>query len=164
MLLARGRPTAAGVNRPELLIAMFAIFRLSRLGTILAAGLTVLAASGGDPYAAMAAELDAAALEIFKRNKCDECHVPIAQRVKDAKTGKLLYPAKRDFSFILDIEKVKASKYIVRGVPEKSSLYKMIVEEKMPDGAEFCFGDPCPYPPLSKEDMTVLRNWIRALE
>jgi hypothetical protein len=113
---------------------------------------------------ARAADLDTAARDVFKRNKCDDCHVPIDQRVKDPKTGKLLYPAKRDFSFILDIEKVKKTKYVVPGNPQKSTLYKMIVEEKMPEGAEFCFGDPCPYPPLSEKDTTIIRDWIRAIK
>jgi len=40
----------------------------------------------------------------------------------------------------------------------------MIVEEKMPEGAEFCFGDPCPYPALSGSDTTIIRDWIRTLE
>ena len=134
--------------------------RFSRFGSGLMASLLWLALIGANAHAA---DMDAAALDVFKRNKCDDCHVPITQRVKDPKTGKLLYPAKRDFSFVLDIEKVKTTKYIVPGNPEKSTLYKMIVEEKMPEGAEFCFGDPCPYPPLSEKDTATIRDWIRAL-
>ncbi|MDH3702928.1 MAG: hypothetical protein OEU46_16605 [Alphaproteobacteria bacterium] len=138
--------------------------RSSRFGTVLLASVLSLATLGVQLHGSRATDLDAAALDVFKRNKCNDCHVPIPQRVKDPKTGKPLYPAKRDFSFILDLEKVKASKYIVAGVPEKSSLYKMIIEEKMPEGAEFCFGDPCPYPPLSESDMTIIRDWIGALK
>lgn len=138
--------------------------RFPGFGMIVLGGVVCLTALGASLPAPHAADLDAAALDVFKRNKCADCHVPIAQRVKDPKTGKLLYPAKRDFSFVLDIAKVKASKYITPGVPEKSTLYKMIVEEKMPEGAEFCFGDPCPYPPLSESDMTIIRDWIRTLE
>ena len=137
------------------------MYRFPSIVVTIVASMVCLTAPSANPYAA---DLDAAALDVFKRNKCDDCHVPIPQRVKDPKTGKLLYPAKRDFSFILDLGKVKASKYITPGNPEKSTLYKMIVEEKMPEGAEFCFGDPCPYPPLSETDMTIVRDWIRALE
>ena len=137
------------------------MYRFPGIVVTIVASMVCLTAPGANPYAA---DLDAAALDVFKRNKCDDCHVPIPQRVKDPKTGKLLYPAKRDFSFILDLGKVKASKYITPGNPEKSTLYKMIVEEKMPEGAEFCFGDPCPYPPLSETDMMIVRDWIRALE
>lgn len=143
---------------------MLAMHRFPRFGMTLLAGVISLATLGANPHASRAADPDAAALDVFKRNKCDDCHVPIPQRVKDPKTGKLLYPAKRDFSFILELEKVKASKYIIAGVPEKSTLYKMIIEEKMPEGAEFCFGEPCPYPPLSEGDMAIIRDWIRTLK
>lgn len=101
---------------------MFAMHRFPGFSMTVLVGVVCLTALGAGPPAPHAADLDAAALDVFKRNKCDDCHVPIAQRVKDPKTGKLLYPAKRDFSFILDIAKVKASKYITPGVPEKSTL------------------------------------------
>ena len=140
---------------------MHRIFRSGLSPVVCIVCLAVLSATED---ASAAADLDAAALAVFKRNKCGDCHVPVAQRVKDTTTGKLLYPAKRDFSFILDIAKVKASKFIVAGVPERSTLYKMIVKEEMPDGAEFCFGAPCPYPPVSANDIAIIRDWIRALD
>lgn len=123
---------------------------------------SVLAGPGGT--ATQAAALDDAVIEVFKRNKCDVCHVAVDRRAKDETTGKLLYPAHRDFSYILDLEKVKASKYVTPGAPDRSSLYKMLVEEKMPEGAEFCFDPSCPYPPLSDDDKAVVESWIRSLK
>ena len=80
------------------------------------------------------------------------------------KTGELLYPAHRDFSYVLDLGQVGSSKYVVPGDPDRSELYKLIVEEKMPEGAEFCFDPSCPYPPLTDEDWAIVEAWIRSLE
>ncbi len=113
---------------------------------------------------ARATALDDAVIGVFKRNKCDACHVPVDQRAKDEGTGKLLYPAHRDFSYVLDLERVKTSKYVTPGAPDKSSLYKMIVEDKMPEGAEFCFDPTCPYPPVSDDDKSTVEAWIRSLQ
>ena len=83
---------------------------------------------------------------------------------KDPQTGKSLYPAHRDFSYVLDLGLVGSSKYVVPGDPDRSELYKLIVEEKMLEGAEFCFDPSCPYPPLTDENLAIVEAWIRSLE
>lgn len=128
------------------------------------AGMISVMLTGPGTVEARASALDDAVIDVFKRNKCDACHVPVDQRAKDEITGKLLYPAHRDFSYVLDLEKVKASKYVTPGAPDRSSLFKMLVEEKMPEGAEFCFDPSCPYPPLSDGDKSTVETWIRSLQ
>ncbi|MBT4701314.1 MAG: hypothetical protein HOB79_09585 [Rhodospirillaceae bacterium] len=119
----------------------------------------------GAPNTACAeSELEMAVVNVFKRNKCDACHVPIEKRTKDPQTGKLMYPADRDFSYVLDLNKLRLSKYITLGDPERSTLYKLLVEEKMPEGAEFCFDDSCPYPPVKDGDKNIIKNWILSLQ
>ena len=124
-------------------------------------GATLFAIAAFDTYAA---SLDDAVIDVFKRNKCHDCHVPVDQRVKDPQTGKLLYPANRDLSYILDLAKLSASKYVTPGVPDTSELYKLVLEDKMPEGAEYCFDDTCAYPPVSDADRSVIADWIRALQ
>jgi hypothetical protein len=142
---------------------MFGIGRYHWLDAVIWTGVMgVLLASGG--IAAQASGLNDAVIGVFKRNKCDACHVPVERRAKDEQTGKLLYPAHRDFSYVLDLEKVKASKYVMAGAPERSPLYKLIAEEKMPEGAEFCFDPTCPYPPVSDDDKSIVETWIRSLK
>lgn len=143
---------------------MFGVRRFRWVHTVIWTGTAcvILATCGG--IATHASRLDDAVIDVFQRNKCHACHVPVERRAKDEKTGKLLYPAHRDFSYVLDLERVKRSKYVTPGAPERSSLYKMIVEDKMPEGAEFCFDDTCPYPPLSDQDKSVLETWIRSLK
>ncbi len=136
----------------------FLVFAALCTGTM---GVTL---AGQGALEARASALDDAVIAAFKRNKCDVCHVDVDQRAKDENTGKLLYPAHRDFSYVLDLEKVKASKYVTPGAPERSPLFKMIVEEKMPEGAEFCFDPTCPYPPVSDEDKSIIESWIRSLK
>ena len=136
--------------------AISALFR----GAIACFGIFLLSTIG----AAAASELEQSLLDVFKRYKCDECDVAVEQRAKDPQTGKLLYPAHRDFSYVLDLGQVGSSKYVVPGDPDRSELYKLIVEEKMPEGAEFCFDPSCPYPPLTDEVRAIVEAWIRSLE
>ncbi|NKB58368.1 MAG: hypothetical protein GKS00_18740 [Alphaproteobacteria bacterium] len=127
-------------------------------------GLALCCAIVGSTNSAISAsELDEAIVEVFKRNKCDACHVPVAQRAKDPQSGKLLYPAHREFSYVLDLNKLRSSKFVTPGAPQNSSLYKLIVEEKMPEGAEFCFDPSCPYPPVSESDRIIVEQWINSL-
>ena len=121
------------------------------------------ALAGAGNIAAAGTDLERAIVDVFKRNKCDACHVPVAARAKDPQTGKLLYPAHRDLSYILDLEKLRSSKYLVPGDPARSPLYKLIVEEKMPEGAEFCFDPSCPYPPVPESDRVIVEKWIESL-
>lgn len=69
--------------------AISALFR----GAIACFGIFLLSTIG----AAAASELEQSLLDVFKRYKCD---VAVEQRVKDPQTGKLLYPAHRDFSYV----------------------------------------------------------------
>ena len=119
---------------------------------------------GSANIAAAGTDLERAIVDVFKRNKCDACHVPVAERAKDPQTGKLLYPAHRDLSYILDLERLRASKYLVPGDPARSPLYKLIDEEKMPEGAEFCFDPSCPYPPVPESDRVIVEKWIESLQ
>jgi uncharacterized membrane protein/mono/diheme cytochrome c family protein len=79
--------------------------------------------------------------EIFEA-KCVDCHGPELPRPK----GK--------FGYVLDLKRVADNpKYIVRGQPEESDLYDMVLHNDMP-------GEDANVPPLTDSEKATVRHWI----
>jgi uncharacterized membrane protein len=79
--------------------------------------------------------------EIFA-DKCLDCHGPELPRPK----GK--------FGYVLDLERVADnSDYVIRGNPDKSEIYQMVLDDEMP-------GDDAKVPPLSLDQKKVVKRWI----
>lgn len=79
--------------------------------------------------------------DIFEA-KCLDCHGPELPRPK----GK--------FGYVLDLKRVADNpEYVERGNPEKSDLWKMILNDEMP-------GDDANVPPLTKDEKAAVKRWI----
>jgi len=79
--------------------------------------------------------------EIFEA-KCVDCHGPELPRPK----GK--------FGYILDLKRVADNPdYIERGKPDKSELYKMVLDDEMP-------GEDANVPPLTADEKAIVKRWI----
>ncbi len=79
--------------------------------------------------------------DIFE-TKCLDCHGPELPRPK----GK--------FGYVLDLKRVAENpKYVVRGKPEDSDLYDMVLHNDMP-------GEDANVPPLTDEEKETVRHWI----
>jgi uncharacterized membrane protein len=79
--------------------------------------------------------------EIFEA-KCLDCHGPELPRPK----GK--------FGYVLDLKRVAENPdYIERGKPDKSELYKMVLDDEMP-------GEDANVPPLTKDEKEIVKHWI----
>ena len=79
--------------------------------------------------------------EIFEA-KCLDCHGPELPRPK----GK--------FGYVLDLKRVADNPdYIERGKPDKSDLYKMVLDDEMP-------GEDANVPPLTKDEKDIVKRWI----
>lgn len=103
------------------------------------------AARAADPPLAKAEQLRLTqqVRDIFEA-KCLDCHGPELPRPK----GK--------FGYILDLHRVADNRdYIVRGKPDESDLYVMIVHDEMP-------GEDANVPPLTPPEKEAVRRWIEA--
>jgi len=79
--------------------------------------------------------------EIFEA-KCVDCHGPELPRPK----GK--------FGYVLDLKRVADNPdYIERGHPDKSELYKMVLDDEMP-------GEDANVPPLTADEKEIVKHWI----
>jgi uncharacterized membrane protein len=79
--------------------------------------------------------------EIFEA-KCADCHGPELPRPK----GK--------FGYVLDLKRVADNPdYIERGKPDKSELFKMVLDDEMP-------GEDANVPPLTKDEKEIVKHWI----
>lgn len=85
--------------------------------------------------------LAARVLAIFDA-KCVECH------------GAGLSRPKGGFGYVLDLARVAGNPdMIVRGQPEESEIYRMVVTNEMP-------GEESGIPPLTPEELQVVKRWI----
>lgn len=74
--------------------------------------------------------------------KCLDCHGPELSKPK----GK--------FGYVLDLHRVANNPdFVVRGEPEESELYRMVVENEMP-------GEDADVPPLTPEELAAVKRWI----
>lgn len=81
--------------------------------------------------------------DIFEA-KCLDCHGPELPRPK----GK--------FGYVLDLRRVAENPdYIVRGKPDQSDLYAMLLHDEMP-------GEDANVPPLTAPEKDAVRRWIEA--
>ena len=81
--------------------------------------------------------------DIFEA-KCIDCH------------GAELPRPKGKFGYVLDLQRVAENpKMIVRGKPDDSDLYDMIVHDEMP-------GEDANVPPLTPEEKESVKRWIEA--
>jgi len=81
--------------------------------------------------------------DIFEA-KCLECHGPELPRPK----GK--------FGYVLDLKRIADNpKMIVRGEPDGSDLYDMVLHDEMP-------GEDAMVPPLSAAEKEIVKKWIEA--
>jgi uncharacterized membrane protein len=79
--------------------------------------------------------------EVFEA-KCLDCHGPELPRPK----GK--------FGYVLDLKRVADNPdYIERGAPDKSELYKMVLDDEMP-------GEDANVPPLTADEKDLVKHWI----
>lgn len=80
-------------------------------------------------------------LEIFDA-KCLECHSPEMPRPK----GK--------FGYVNDLKRMADNpEYVVRGKPDDSDLYLMVLNDEMP-------GEDAPVPPLTPEEKEIVKRWV----
>ena len=81
--------------------------------------------------------------DIFEA-KCLDCHGPELPRPK----GK--------FGYVLDLKRIADNPdYVERGKPEKSEIYKLVLNDDMP-------GEDANVPPLTKDEKEIVRRWIEA--
>lgn len=102
-----------------------------------------LAAATADGVAPDAAALPREVRSIFEA-KCMDCHGPDLPRPDG------------DFGYATDLARIAANPdYVVRGDPNASELYLMVLHDEMP-------GEDADVPPLTAEEKETVRQWIAA--
>ena len=99
-------------------------------------------------------------VDIFKAHSCPVCHDKATAASNKKKTQK--------YDFVLDLKQLENSKYIVKGNPDESQLFKLVTpaaKGKTPDmpKIDFDYGT-FDAEPLSDGEVATLRNWIAALD
>ena len=103
----------------------------------------VLARGGAAEGDADAVKNAAKVRDIFEA-KCLDCHGPELPRPK----GK--------FGYVLDLKRIAENPdYVERGKPEKSEIYKLVLNDEMP-------GEDANVPPLTKDEKEIVRRWIES--
>lgn len=103
--------------------------------------LLVMRAPAADATKEEALKLAQGVRDVFEA-KCLDCHGPELPRPK----GK--------FGYVTDLQRIADNpEYVIRGVPEKSEIYKLVQTDEMP-------GEDANVPPLTKEEKEMVRRWV----
>jgi uncharacterized membrane protein/mono/diheme cytochrome c family protein len=121
------------------------VHRFFILGLLIGAGWT---ASAQTEAVQPASPLEPEVRRIFERS-CAECH-DVAQRSRP----------KGGFGYVLDMERLKGSDYVVAGEPGKSDLYLALID---PDPEIVMPPPDSDAPPLSAEEIKAVHAWITSL-
>jgi mono/diheme cytochrome c family protein len=104
---------------------------------------TIVACGFASQTIAAAGDPDAAAARAVFAEKCFECHGPAAKKVEK-------------FGYINDLGQLASNpKYIARGDPDHSKLWRLVRDEEMPP-------EDSEIPPLTDAQKAAVRQWIEA--
>src|SRR5689334_15617507 len=122
---------------------MAASDRYQRLAVVCVLAMVAASACALRSTAGAVDDPDAAVVRAVFADKCYDCHSPAAKKVEK-------------FGYINDLGQLAANpKYIARGDPDHSKLWRLVRDEEMPP-------EDSDIPPLTDAQKTVVRRWIEA--
>lgn len=122
-----------------------------KMSGVIGAAVFAVSGSGLGPPPAVAADIEAlraGVQEVFE-SYCVRCHQE-DPAVPNRKIEK--------FGFILDLDRLETSKYVVPGDPDASELYTSVRSDEMPEYADIGMTKPVP-----DDGKQMIRDWILAL-